>query len=108
MLHNSLDIMEATKISNRNVTHVSALQHVFNVRDWISPYLEPIKYHTEPHIFLFKKNPNRKAAMYYKQWAVSKEWEPDNNGCLLLKVYVHKILKLLSVLKMHRPVFWPR
>jgi len=100
--------MEATKISNRNVTHVSALQHVFNVRDWISPYLEPIKYHTEPHIFLFKKNPNRKAAMYYKQWAVSKEWEPDNNGCLLLKVYVHKILKLLSVLKMHRPVFWPR
>ena len=79
------DLMQAAKSSNHLVTNVSCMEYIFNIRDWLSPHLEPIRYHTEPHIFLFKKNSAKKAAMYYKAWSHC-DWEPSNEGLILLKV----------------------
>ena len=79
--------MRVTRASNQNVTNVSLVKYIFNIREWISPHLDKIKYHTEPHVFLFKKNRLGKAVMFYKQWSHC-SWEPDNDGCLLLKVRI--------------------
>ena len=81
--------MKATRASNQTVTNVSLVKNIFNIQEWITPCLETIKYHTEPHVFLFKKNSSGKATMFYKKWSHC-EWEPDNNGCVLLKVSYDK------------------
>ena len=41
-------------------------------------------YHTTPHVFLFKRERDGKAEMYYKHWS-SDPWTPKE-GLLLLKV----------------------
>ena len=30
---------------------------MFDIWSWISPHLDEIHYHTEPHVFLFKTDP---------------------------------------------------
>ena len=78
-------MMQAAKSSNHLVSNVSCVKYIFDIRDWILPHLEPIRYHTEPHIFLFKKNSANKAEFYYKAWSHC-DWEPSNKGHVLLKV----------------------
>jgi len=88
-----IDLMDAMKSSNHTVRNVSCMKYMVDIRKWISPHLEDMRYHTEQHIFLFKKNPSNKAAMYYKAWSHD-DWEPSNDGLVILKVskcniYVH-------------------
>ena len=80
-------MMQATRACNHNVTKVTTLRYVFDIKEWITPHLDEIRYHTQPHIFLFKRNSSHQSVMYYKQWSHS-DWEPTNNGCILLKVCV--------------------
>jgi len=91
--------MQALKSSNHSVMNVSTVKQMVDIRQWISPHLEDIRYHTDQHIFLFKKNVSNKAAMYYKAWS-HHEWEPSNEGILLLKVctYIPLITMLCFVL----------
>lgn len=72
------------KDSSQNVAGVKSLKYIFDVREWISPCLDEIKYHTTPHIFLFKKGTHEKSVMYYKHWS-NDSWAPEN-GLELLKV----------------------
>lgn len=77
---------QCVRESNRNVKHVEQLEYVFDIREWIAPHLEEIHYHTQPHIFLFKKNASTgRAEMFYKQWSHDM-WEPSDSGLQLLKV----------------------
>ena len=85
-----VDILQATKARIHNVNNVTILDHVFDIQEWIAPHLDEIKYHTQPHIFLFKRNGSGKAAMYYKQWSHC-DWEPSSDGCLLLKVILRTV-----------------
>ena len=63
-LYNSpAEMMKATRASNQTVTNVSLVKTIFDIREWISPHLDSIKYHTESHVFLFKKNAYGKAVM---------------------------------------------
>ena len=89
-----LDLIVATKVSNSNVVDVKVLHYLFNIREWISPCLEAIKYHTEPHIFNFHKNTKGQTAMYYKPWAKS-DWLPNNDGLLILKVCMYLLMYVL-------------
>ena len=67
---------------------MSSLKYIFNIRDWIAPCLDEIKYHTTPHVFLFRREEDRgKAVMYYKHWS-SEPWIPKE-GLILLKVYIN-------------------
>ena len=79
-----LDLIQATKASNHSVTGVQVLEYVFGIREWISPHLDQIRYHTEPHIFRFAKNDRGQSVMFYKAWS-DDVWEP-NDGLILLKV----------------------
>ena len=82
------DMEHCVKVSNRCVEQVSSLTYVYDVREWIRPHLDDIRYHTQPHIFLFKRNPaSGRSEMFYKHWSHS-PWEPDKKGLTLLKVYL--------------------
>ena len=78
---------ECVKASNKHVSEVSTLTYVYDVRGWISDHLEEIRYHTQPHIFLFKRNPTSgRSQMFYKHWSHD-SWEPSgSSGLTLLKV----------------------
>ena len=78
---------QAAKSSNQQVLKVSTVKYIYIIRDWIAPHLEKIRYHTEPHIFMFKKNPLNKSAFYYKAWS-NYDWEPSREGHVLLKVSI--------------------
>ena len=91
----TIEIEQATRVSNHHVVGVTTLSYMFDIRGWIAPHLDEIRYHTEPHIFLFKKCPTTgHAVMYYKHWSHD-AWEPDG-GLLLLKVR-HRNSTLLSM-----------
>lgn len=87
-----LDLIQVTKASNLAVTGVQVLKYPFGIREWISPHLDQIRYHTEPHIFGFAKNRKGQSVMFYKVWSHD-NWEPSNDGLVLLKV----LTKLLYV-----------
>lgn len=77
--------MEACcKAANHTVRETSTLKFIFDIKTWISPYLEEIHGHTTPHVFLFRRNVKGKACMYTKTWS-HQEWEPEQ-GLQLLKV----------------------
>ena len=60
------------EVSNRCVAQVSSLTYVYDIREWIHPHLDDIQYHTQPHIFLFKRNPvSGRSEMFYKYWSHS-------------------------------------
>lgn len=73
--------------SNRSVVGSTAVQYLFDVRAWISPFLEEIHSHTHPHIFRFRRNTEGRAEMHYKNWT-HEEWAPAQKGLLLLKVII--------------------
>ena len=73
--------------SNHNSKLASTLTDVFDIRKWLNPFLEEIHRHTVPHVFLFKKNADGKAEMYFKNWAKD-PWQPSEKGLMLLKVYL--------------------
>ena len=75
-------MLRSAKTSNPDVVHASVMEKVFDIRKWISPHIEVIKYHTEPHVFLFKRDASGKVVMQYKYWSHD-EWI---GNCVLLKV----------------------
>ena len=78
-------MMQATKACNHNVKEVGTVNHMFNIREWIVPHLNEIHYHTQPHIFLFKRNESGKAVMLYKQWS-NENWQSPDGVSVMLKV----------------------
>lgn len=70
--------------SNRTVAAASTLHYVYDIRRWIEPCLEEIHKHTNPHVFLFRRNRDGKGVMFYKHWSAD-EWCPAE-GLVLLKV----------------------
>ena len=80
------DMEECVKASNKSVSQVSTLTYIYDVRGWIRDHLDEIRYHTQPHIFLFKCNPSTgRSEMFYKHWSHD-SWEPSGSGLVLLKV----------------------
>ena len=78
-------LMQAVKSCNHNVKQVDTVIHMFNIREWIMPHLNEIHYHTQPHIFLFKRNEAGKAIMLYKQWS-HESWQSPEGDSVMLKV----------------------
>ena len=76
----------AMKASNKRVRTTSTLSYVFDIKNWISPHLDEVHGHTIPHVFRFQLNHSKRAEMHYKNWS-HEEWQPEEGGLLLLKVY---------------------
>ena len=70
--------------SNQTVVGATSLKYLYDIREWIAPCIETIKYHTSPHIFQFRKDLSGEAKMYYKHWSAD-AWMPKD-GVKLLKV----------------------
>ncbi len=56
VINRLLGMEHAVRVSNNSVIMVKTLTYAFNIKHWIAPHLDDIRYHTEPHIFLFKRN----------------------------------------------------
>ena len=76
--------LPACKASNHAVCGTRTLKYIFDIKSWISPCLEEIHGHTAPHVFLFRRNADRKAVMFTKKWS-HEEWEPEG-GFRILEV----------------------
>ena len=95
--------MEGCKQANYNVRSLSLLPKMFNVKGWLSPFIEPITGHSNPHIFRFVRGSDGHSQMYYKQWNGDR-WEPsDGVGEVLLKVSAFLSPEYNNPIKYHRP-----
>ena len=78
----TIDMVQAAKSSNHTVVKVFVLEYLYDIRDWIASHIDEIRYHSQPHIFLFKKNCHGQTVFYYKQWSHD-DWEPSSDGHVL-------------------------
>lgn len=69
--------------SNSSVVSASTLEYVFSILDWLQPYIEEIHHHSTPRIFMFRRNQQGKAVMFYKHWWHN-DWSPSSKEELVL------------------------
>lgn len=77
--------MTAIKNCYSDVPEANFLEHVFDVKTWLSAHILPLHNHSYPHIFRFVTGQSGEVVMYYKMWSES-SWEPVQNGVKLFKV----------------------
>lgn len=59
------------------------MDFVYDIKNWLEPYLNGIKNHVYPHSYTFFKK-DRKVQMKYKAWANDKTWLPEGSGLQML------------------------
>ena len=59
------------------------VEYIYDIKQWLEPYLNTIKNHVYPHTYKFFKK-NGKVEMKYKAWANDKRWLPEGPGFRLL------------------------
>ncbi|XP_033124318.1 uncharacterized protein LOC117122730 [Anneissia japonica] len=52
----------------------SVITHIFDIKDWIQPYLQDIRYHSKPHQFKFTVDDTGKCIMRTKNWSTDDKW----------------------------------
>ena len=62
---------------------VELLEYIYDVRSWLTPFIEDLHGHTQPHCFKFVLNAKGCAEMFYKSWSHD-AWVQE--GLVLLKV----------------------
>ena len=85
-----IELTDAFMESSRMSTNCSVLKYVYDVRKWLSPYIDEIHHHTIPHVFLFKKGESGHCEMFSKHWAKD-DWLQSSQGDILLKVSTNSI-----------------
>lgn len=59
---------------------------MYNIKDWLQPYVNDFHGHTGPHIFFINRNADGNAVFKYKKWSsTSEQWKPEE-GIRLFKV----------------------
>lgn len=59
------------------------VNYVYDIKNWLEPYLNGIKNHVYPHSYKFFKKEG-KVQMKYKAWANDKTWLPEASGLQIL------------------------
>ena len=80
--------LESTIISsNHEIVGVKELKQIRDIKGWLTPVINTPEKHSNPHNFLFRKNVDGKAEMYYRNWSAD-PWLPENPkpGLVLLQV----------------------
>ena len=78
-----IGLLSATSNSYTPHPKVKLLEFVYDVKSWLSPHIEDLHGHTQPHCFKFVLNSDGYSEMYYKNWSHD-VW--SENGLILLKV----------------------
>jgi len=62
------------------------MENIYNLKEWLEPFIYPMTYHSQPHAFRFKENAVGQVEMTYKLWAgeQNKPWQPTNKGPLIV------------------------
>jgi hypothetical protein len=87
VLYINIGLMIAVQKCYSDVPEALLLEHIFDVKTWISGHLFQLHNHSHPHIFRFKSGESGEVVMHYKDWSAS-TWEPQGNGIQLFKVYI--------------------
>ena len=53
---------------------VTFLDVVYDFKSWLSEVIRPLSKHSTPHAFKFKKDSQGSVTMFYKRFAMDKEW----------------------------------
>lgn len=64
----------------------SSLEKMYDVKAWLSPMMDDLHNHTQPHIFLFTRGEDGICYMKSKHWDHSIWLPQDSPGHVLLKV----------------------
>lgn len=60
-------------------------ENIFDIKEWLRPYMATLKHHSNPHAFRFKLNKGQ-VEMTYRNWAMAnKEWLPKDTGFIILE-----------------------
>ncbi|XP_061171052.1 uncharacterized protein LOC133180592 [Saccostrea echinata] len=62
--------------------HSIKTNRVYNITEWITPFLNTIKNHSKPHVFKILQDETGKAKLYWKKWSTDKEWTDSSNYLL--------------------------
>ena len=79
------ELLEALPKSFVDLPAANVLEHVFDVKTWLSPHLNSLHNHTHPHVFWLRKGITGAVEMHYKHYSDS-PWEPTGPGLALFKV----------------------
>lgn len=77
--------MKETADSTTPKPKVVNLIEVRDVKSWVSPCLESLHGHTDPHCFKFVEVAGDDVRMYFKRWS-SDPWCDDDDALSTLKV----------------------
>ena len=90
-----IDLLTAVKKCYSDVPEANTIDHMFDVKSWLSEHLLKLHNHSYPHIFRFTIGESGEVVMHYKEWSEC-SWEPYNNGVKLFKVYSYIVEPLIK------------
>ena len=81
-----INFLQGVKAARGDFIGTHIFDHMFDMKAWLKLHLEALNNHSHPHIFRFRKGPDRHCYMQYKKWRHN-EWEPPRcHGVCILKV----------------------
>jgi len=81
-----VDLFEATRNCMDLNPSTFFLEVMHDIKSWISPHLNELHGHRDPHCFKFVLNDENKCAMYYRNWT-SDPWCLEDKSIIVLKVF---------------------
>lgn len=84
--------------SNHEIVGVKEIKQIRDIKAWLTTVMNTPEKHSNPHNFLFRRNLQGKAQMYYRNWS-SDAWLPDtpNPGLILLRVSLSPFLIIWNI-----------
>ena len=56
-----------------------------DVKSLLEQHLEPIKNHTQPHVYRFRKETDGKVSVKYKSWSSTEKYSPEGDTLRILR-----------------------
>ena len=68
------DLLRVIPQSHSQATTAHRIKTIFNIKDWLQPFMEPMAHHSRPHQFKITQDPDGKAVLHTKEWSASECW----------------------------------
>ena len=78
------DLLEATKVSMDLNPITTLIENMHDVKKWITPHLNDLHGHRDPHCFKFVCNEDDKCMMFFRNWTCD-PWCPEDKATVVLK-----------------------
>ena len=88
------DLLEVITRSSTPNPCSALVDCVWNIKDWIEPYLQPLEGHSKYGVFRFTLNPNGWSELHYKQRS-NMPWLPEEAGIRV--ILVKRLMSLCTI-----------